>query len=62
MKDNVLTEEQANNLKKTELTSNTSFKVIKSLLNAVLKTSPLPLPEDKAVFTRQIYFNFGTNE
>ena len=34
-------------------------RIKKSLLNAVLKTSPLPLPEDKAVFTRQIYFDFS---
>ena len=37
-------------------------RIKKSLLRAVLKTSPLPRPEDKAVFIRQIYFNFGTNE
>jgi hypothetical protein len=28
-------------------------------VNAVLKTSPLPLPEDESVFTRQIYFGFS---
>ena len=34
-------------------------RIKKSLLRAVLKTSPLPRPEDKAVFTRQIYFDFS---
>ena len=34
-------------------------RIRKSLVRAVLKTSPLPRPEDKAVFTRQIYFDFS---
>jgi hypothetical protein len=34
-------------------------RIKKSLVNAVLKTSPLPLPEDESVFTRQIYFGFS---
>ena len=33
----------------------------KSLEKAVLKTSPLPLPEEENVFTRQIYFDFSTS-
>jgi len=28
-------------------------------VRAVLKTSPLPRPEDETVFTRQIYFDFS---
>ena len=31
----------------------------KSLEKAVLNTSPLPLPDDENVFTRQIYFDFS---
>jgi len=34
-------------------------RIKKSLETAVLNTSPLPSPEDEAVFTRQIYFNFS---
>ena len=34
-------------------------RIKKSLVKAVLKTSPLPLPEDDNVFTRQIYFDFS---
>ena len=34
-------------------------RIKKSLVEAVLKTSPLPSPEDKSVFTRQIYFGFS---
>ena len=34
-------------------------RIKKSLVKAVLKTSPLPLPEDDTVFTRQIYFDFS---
>ena len=34
-------------------------RIKKSLMKAVLKTSPLPNPEDETVFTRQIYFNFS---
>mgnify|MGYP003690363639 CR=1 FL=1 len=34
-------------------------RIKKSLLRAVLKTSPLPRPEDETVFTRQIYFDFS---
>jgi hypothetical protein len=34
-------------------------RIKKSLVNAVLKTSPLPRPEDETVFTRQIYFDFS---
>ena len=37
-------------------------RIKKSLVNAVLKTSPLPLPEDESVFTRQIYFGFSKTE
>ena len=33
----------------------------KSLEKAVLKTSPLPLPEEENVFTRQIYFDFSAS-
>ena len=36
-----------------------SNRIKKSLVSAVLKTSPLPRPEDKTVFTRQIYFDFS---
>ena len=34
-------------------------RIKKSLEKAVLSTSPLPLPEDETVFTRQIYFDFS---
>ncbi|MDB4846999.1 TonB C-terminal domain-containing protein [Candidatus Pseudothioglobus singularis] len=34
-------------------------RIKKSLVQAVLKTSPLPLPEEENVFTRQIYFGFS---
>ena len=34
-------------------------RIKKSLVKAVLKTSPLPLPEEENVFTRQIYFDFS---
>ena len=34
-------------------------RIKKSLVKAVLKTSPLPIPEDETVFTRQIYFDFS---
>ena len=34
-------------------------RIKKSLVEAVLKTSPLPSPEDETVFTRQIYFGFS---
>ena len=34
-------------------------RIKKSLVKAVLKTSPLPLPEEENVFTRQIYFGFS---
>ena len=34
-------------------------RIKKSLEKAVLNTSPLPLPEDESVFTRQIYFDFS---
>ena len=34
-------------------------RIKKSLEKAVLNTSPLPLPEDENVFTRQIYFDFS---
>ena len=34
-------------------------RIKKSLIKAVLKTSPLPHPEDETVFTRQIYFYFS---
>ena len=34
-------------------------RIKKSLVKAVLNTSPLPLPEDENVFTRQIYFDFS---
>ena len=34
-------------------------RIKKSLVKAVLKTSPLPHPEDETVFTRQIYFYFS---
>ena len=34
-------------------------RIKKSLDKAVLNTSPLPLPEDENVFTRQIYFDFS---
>ena len=37
-------------------------RIKKSLEKAVLKTSPLPLPEDENVFTRQIYFGFSKTE
>ena len=33
-------------------------RIKKSLVKAVLKTSPLPSPEDETAFTRQIYFDF----
>ena len=33
----------------------------KSLEKAVLKTSPLPLPEEENVFTIQIYFDFSAS-
>ncbi len=33
----------------------------KSLMKAILKTSPLPRPEDENVFTRQIYFDFSAS-
>ena len=36
-------------------------RIKKSLIKAVLKTSPLPLPEDDTVFTRQIYFDFSAS-
>ena len=34
-------------------------RIKKSLMKAVLKTSPLPNPEDETVFTRQVYFDFS---
>jgi hypothetical protein len=34
-------------------------RIKKSLVKAVLNTSPLPRPEDETVFTRQIYFDFS---
>ena len=34
-------------------------RIKKSLEKAVFNTSPLPLPEDENVFTRQIYFDFS---
>ena len=34
-------------------------RIKKSLEKAVLNTSPLPRPEDEAIFTRQIYFDFS---
>ena len=34
-------------------------RIKKSLEKAILNTSPLPLPEDETVFTRQIYFDFS---
>ena len=34
-------------------------RIRKSLVRAVLKTSPLRRPEDETVFTRQIYFDFS---
>ena len=34
-------------------------RIKKSLEKAVLNTSPLPLPEDETVFSRQIYFDFS---
>ena len=34
-------------------------RIKKSLVKAVLNTSPLPLPEDENVFSRQIYFDFS---
>ena len=34
-------------------------RIKKSLEKAVLNTSPLPLPEDENVFSRQIYFDFS---
>ena len=37
-------------------------RIKKSLEKAVLNTSPLPLPEDENVFTRQIYFDFSKTE
>ena len=37
-------------------------RIKKSLVKAVLKTSPLPHPEDETVFTRQIYFGFSKTE
>ena len=33
----------------------------KSLIKAVFKTSPLPMPEDDKVFVRQIFFNIGAH-
>jgi hypothetical protein len=36
-------------------------RIKKSLVKAVLKTSPLPRPEDETVFTRQIYFDFNAS-
>ena len=36
-------------------------RIKKSLIKAVLKTSPLPHPEDDNVFTRQIYFDFSSS-
>ncbi len=36
-------------------------RIKKSLIKAVLKTSPLPRPEDHTVFTRQIYFDFSAS-
>ena len=36
-------------------------RIKKSLIKAVLKTSPLPHPEDDNVFTRQIYFDFSAS-
>ena len=36
-------------------------RIKKSLIKAVLKTSPLPHPEDDTVFTRQIYFDFSAS-
>jgi divalent metal cation (Fe/Co/Zn/Cd) transporter len=34
-------------------------RIKKSLVRAVLKTSPLPRPDDTTVFTRQVYFDFS---
>ena len=34
-------------------------RIKKSLEKAVFNTSPLPIPEDETVFTRQIYFDFS---
>jgi len=36
-------------------------RIKKSLIKAVLKTSPLPYPEDETAFTRQIYFDFSAS-
>ena len=36
-------------------------RIKKSLIKAVLKTSPLPHPEDEIAFTRQIYFDFSAS-
>ena len=36
-------------------------RIKKSLIKAVLKTSPLPHPEDDNVFSRQIYFDFSAS-
>ena len=36
-------------------------RIKKSLIKAVLKTSPLPHPEDETAFTRQIYFDFSAS-
>ena len=36
-------------------------RIKKSLIKAVLKTSPLPYPEDETAFTRHIYFDFSAS-
>ena len=36
-------------------------RIKKSLIKAVLKTSPLPYPEDETAFIRQIYFDFSAS-
>ena len=36
-------------------------RIKKSLVKAVMKTSPLPRPEDENVFSRQIYFDFSAS-
>ena len=36
-------------------------RIKKSLIKAVLKTSPLPYPKDETAFTRQIYFDFSAS-
>ena len=36
-------------------------RIKKSLEKAIMKSSPLPHPEDETVFTRQIYFDFSAS-